>query len=301
MAVGFLYVSGAGDEENIPSRTSGEGYTTNWECVQPTATDPPTETSYSIADRIWSDLSYLWKRDIYTISQYPVSIVSFDELEFFYYSSGYGTLGHDFKYVLKQAGSVWESASVEIGASHTFLLPGVGTLKLATNPITGLAWTVADLSALQMGVTVYDMGGMGLPRIAYCLARLNDVYFDEYPDGIDSDIDHNRISGLVHHFVPGTYELVAHLGATTTQFERPEVAITKPNTPVDVGIVPPAITPPSEEPPPSVIPPPPPGGKPWWDDLWDWLKQWQGIGNPPFFIPREWIPWLKKKDKDKDK
>lgn len=89
----------------------------------------------------------------------------------------------------------------------------------ATNPFTGVAWTWAEVNALEAGVR---LGGSGAGNYNRCTSVEVQVITSDFAYPTDTT---TRVTNIIHRYNRGVYNLEMNLGSLSTEFTLPQIDI----------------------------------------------------------------------------
>jgi hypothetical protein len=126
--------AGAGDS----TQWSLFGNTNNWKAV---SNVPPLDDAQYVYSNTPTQL------DLYVLSTFPLASATIKAIQTVVYERKDDTANHLVEAAIKTGGTVYTGTPVELGISYLF-----NTEIHELNPHSGIAWTVADLNALQTGI-----------------------------------------------------------------------------------------------------------------------------------------------------
>lgn len=121
------------------------------------------------------------KEDLYNIESLPAGVASITNVKVYTvarrYSAGGSPYSGNLYIVIKTGGTEYQSDSKMLLSSYTF-----SNYSWATNPQTGVAWTIADVNALQVGASLQATFGADPNQANH--PRLTQVYVEVTYDPI---------------------------------------------------------------------------------------------------------------------
>ncbi|MDP2728992.1 MAG: hypothetical protein Q8O55_00690 [Dehalococcoidales bacterium] len=146
MTVATLRPNAAGDLLGL-SQYPASG--ANWDKVAEAVED-------SGATYVWTDQSVAWQRDLYNLPSLPSGILFIAYIKVIFWAERLSGTSGSGRTIVKTGGTEYDggqnnltTAWAEYSTIHT------------TNPQTGVAWTVAEVNALQVGVRLKGDGTSG--------------------------------------------------------------------------------------------------------------------------------------------
>jgi len=137
MATETLRPTGAGDETNIQTVT---GAATHWEAVDDTGTGDDATTN------VVHNTDNVYARDLYAMANSAIASGTINSVTIYIKHEGIAAYSRT---VLKTNGTVYESGNLTTSGDDVW---EYNSTVYTTNPQTGLAWTWAEIDAMQVGV-----------------------------------------------------------------------------------------------------------------------------------------------------
>ena len=150
----ILRPNAAGDETAIPGQIPSTG--AHWDKVADAIAD---DTTGVVA---MSFVSSGWDRDLYNLPSHSVGSGTINGITIYVRAYKF-TAGDNVKASLKTGGSVYDSAALDLPVQSFQTV----SWAQATNPKTGVAWTWADIDALQIGASIYPSQWMAVVAQVY--------------------------------------------------------------------------------------------------------------------------------------
>lgn len=136
--------------------------------------------------------------DLYVFDE-PVGLVSLDAVDIsFWFAANYPF--SSFRYLIKMPGySLWQSESVDPYGSMSFGTPVYKHRELLTNPVTGNAWQLSDLTGIQFGIYADRYSGSiaALQMYATLSAGLSVPYINFYVDDMETPEDSEILTAAI--------------------------------------------------------------------------------------------------------
>jgi hypothetical protein len=201
-----LRPNAAGDEENITDATSGAG--NHWQDVDDVTSDESASTVNTIADA--------WERDLYNLPALGID-GAISKIVVYARVCGYITPNQsNAKIAIKTGGIAYEGSEITSTGGNDAGVPNNFTTyseEWTVNPGTGVAWTVDEIDALQIGISLRNSVSSGTAR-TYCTQVYIVVYIASYSYPTK---DLARVSVLTHRYnrYTGEYNLIIELGGIT--------------------------------------------------------------------------------------
>ena len=148
----------AGDLTEIPTQFPASD--AHWDKVDEVSKDD--DTTYLVNDAAYV---YPYPADLYTLENLPAGVAAISNVRVCAYTRREGAGDNFAVLILKTGGTQYTSGLKSHLSTYTLI-----TNDWATNPLTGVAWTVADINSLQAGVGL----GRASPDPSY--ARCTQLY-----------------------------------------------------------------------------------------------------------------------------